>query len=136
MVSVDEFCKSPKMKKLAEKIRARVDAANEVPETEMYRKLKTRLTDVDSGKVIQDVVCYAIQTIKDDGQARNFFEGYTQDIKENPQKYPPEVNGQARKYAAYDISIALGHFTVAETINRWENIINEVRPPFKYVKKA
>jgi len=120
----EEFKKrvTPRLKKM----KARIDKAEQVKKDggNAYKQIEARLMDVDTGKLIQDPVITAIQYFDTKKDAQSFYKGYAENIANNPKKYPKQVKGRAKEYAAYDIKMALDlHFTESKTHKLWKSIL-------------
>lgn len=118
------------MEELKRKIAAKVAKAKQLEEegANKFLQITARMTDPDTGRLDGDVVIQAIIFIKTVEDAASFYEGFVEDIKSNPKKYPdpkryPQVKDAAR-YAQSDIRVALGmHFTNPETHKLWGEAI-------------
>jgi hypothetical protein len=102
-------------------IKKRDEKEKEVKESggDKYQQLKAKLTNLKTGKLMEDIVCYAIRTIDRKSEAKDFLNGYALNIKENPKKYSAKAKQDPLEYAKSDIYCALGHFTVKKTLNLW-----------------
>lgn len=114
------------MRAVFEKIVERKNLADLVRENggNKFEEIKTRLTDVESGKLIADPVIYAIQILNDSNEIRDFYNGYFLDIENNLDKYPIESRKNPKEYAKYDIFLALNlHFYSNDTHKLWKNTL-------------
>lgn len=91
-----------------------------------FKQLEERLRDTGSGKLIEDPVIYAIRTIKNVSEAKDFIEGYSLDVKENIHDYPKKARQNPSEYAKHDIHIALNlHFYSEDTHELWNNALRD-----------
>ena len=115
------------MKAYLKKVKARIDKAKEIKKAggNAYEQLEARLTDEDTGKLIQDIVITAIMDLKTAEDAKSFYQGYTKNITENLSKYPKQAKEMGSKaYAKYDIELALNlHFTSPKTHKLWNSVL-------------
>jgi len=114
------------MEELLLKIKARVDKAEEVKKAggNKFQQLEARLTDEDTGKLIQDIVITAIMQVESQKDAKSFYNGYVEDIAKHPKKYPKQARSDPASYAAGDIYLALNlHFTEAKTHKLWNKAL-------------
>lgn len=82
------------------------------------------MTDVDSGKLLENQVIYALRTIKNPFEAEDFLRGYILDVEINPNKYPEQAKDNPSDYAIYDTLIALSmHFHSRKTHKLWKKAI-------------
>ncbi len=91
-----------------------------------FLQLEARLTDQASGKLMEDIVIYAIRTIKDKSEAEDFLNGYIENIKSHPAKY--DLKQDAMDYAKNDIYLALNmHFASKQTHRLWNDVLGGPR---------
>ncbi len=109
-----------------EKIKARKELEEEVAAAggNKYQQLQARLTDQETGKLLEDIVIYAIRTIDDKDEAESFLHGYAEDIAAHPEKYPGQARDDPAGYARYDTGLALNmHFTSSATHELWDGVL-------------
>lgn len=105
-----------KFENLKERIRLRQEAAQRVKDAggDKYQQLKARLTDPDTGQLGEDIVIYAIRSIKDTDEAHSFVTGFIAE------------HGDAG-FVTSDILMALAlHFTNPDTHKLWNGVIDAV----------
>lgn len=109
--------------KISQRIQRRIQVKEEGGNT--FQQLEARLTDVDSGEMMEDIVVYAIRTIKEIPQAEDFLKGYINDIETKPDKYPEQATYDPTRYAKTDMDLALHlHFASEKTYDLWTPVID------------
>ncbi|HJX06295.1 MAG TPA: hypothetical protein VJ461_06310 [Candidatus Nanoarchaeia archaeon] len=89
-----------------------------------FRQLEARCSNPKTGKLEEDLVITAIQSLENENDIRSFYLGYAKDIRANPKKYPDVAAKDPVGYARYDIGLALNlHFRSNKTHERWNNAI-------------
>ncbi len=113
------------MREIARKIKARIDKAKELEKqgANKFKQLEARLTDQETGKLIQDIVITAIMDLETVKDAKSFYQGYIEDITNNPDKYPEIARKDPAAYAEYDTGLAIQlHFTDPKIYRRWRKV--------------
>lgn len=128
------------MEDLLLKIKARIDRAEQVRKAggNTFQQLEARLTDEDTGKLMQDIVITAIMQLKTLKDAKSFCKGYAKDIAKHPKKYPKQARSNPKSYAAQDIYLALNiHFTESKTHRLWNKVLPKKKKMnlFNQIKK-
>ncbi len=91
-----------------------------------FQELEARLTDAETGKLVEDIVIYALRIIKDASEARDFIRGYVYDVKTNPEKYSSLARMDALDYVRSDIHLALDlHFRNVLTHKMWDQAFRD-----------
>ena len=111
------------------KIKARIDKAKELEKqgANKFKQLEARLLDEETGKLGEDIVIYAIRTLDTVEDAKSFYEGYIEDITNNPKKYPKEARRNPAAYAEYDTRLAIYlHFTDPKVYKLWRKVNPEL----------
>ena len=93
---------------------------------DVFRQLEARLRDTETGKLNEDIVIYALRTIKPDEsqRAKSFLRGYIENIRTNPEKYPVQAANGPVDYVIGDIMLALNlHFRSEKTHEFWNEVI-------------
>ena len=111
-----------------EKIKQRIEREKQslIKGDDKFKQLEERLRDIDSGELIEDPVIYAIRTIQDTSEAKDFIKGYIMNIKENIQDYPKKARQDPSMYAKHDIYLALNlHFYSEDTHRLWNDALRD-----------
>ncbi|MBT4377071.1 hypothetical protein HOD29_06880 [archaeon] len=111
---------------LQEKMKKRIAKANEIKKRggNKFEQLEARLMDEETGKLGEDMVIYALRTIKKKSEAESFLKGYCKHVRKNKPKY----SGKGDAYVKDDIITALYmHFTVKETYDLWKGVVENYK---------
>lgn len=110
---------------LAEKIKVRKENEEKIKLSggDKFKQLEARLKDPETGKLGEDIVIYAIRRIKNLDEAKDFFDGYVLNIKENLKKYPLVARKDPENYARGDMYYALGYFCTLDTHKLWNKVL-------------
>lgn len=88
-----------------------------------FLQLEARLKDPETGTLGEDIVIYAMRTIKDYDAANSFYNGYINHVKNNLEKYPKEAKNNPKDYVKGDMFYTLGYFTKEETFEIWNKVL-------------
>ena len=117
---------SPDWNNLCKIINKRIEKEKQIKNEgeNKFQQLEGRLTDMNSDKLTEDIVIYAIRTIDNTSEAKDFIQGYISDIEKNTSKYPKQAKSNPLKYAKKDIYLALNlHFASNKTHQMWNSAI-------------
>jgi len=106
-------------------MRERITKEKEIKATggNKYLQLEARLGHDKTGSINGDISVYAIQTIKNKAEAKDFYKGFVEDVKQHSDKYPATIM-DAEDYVKSDIYMALNlNFAEDKTHKLWYKVL-------------